>query len=486
MLNTRNLAVIVVLVVVVSSLYYVRTLFVPKYDWRSNYELKSDEPYGLGLFTEIVSASEDVTLIKSALSHYKKLNDSLGRSNYIFVGKRPYLDSADLSNIFDFAKQGNRAMIIAESLPKQLLDSVFVTFSEKELDSLEAIWEEEAEAIEEIIVNTREDSLLVEEFDPDSLSLEASDSIQDALAKLTEDNYFGPNRRDYKFREQGIFSFGPENSKREYYPFTYRSGKKDRRGRWYYFDEDERLRPNADTLIWLYADKMAGIKLHYGEGEIIVAQNPRPLTNYFLKDSVGAEFASLLLSSLQDGPVFLDAYSHNYRVSFNLGGAQRTPLSYVLSKPQLRSAIYLVLVLALLYVVFESRRKHKAIPLVEAPENSSKAFVENIAQLYYNSKQGEVKVAEHIKNQFFAYIREKYHIPTKGKTDELVEPIAKATGVNSEDIEVLFRQYYATVYESGKSERARKLADFYSSVEKFYEATADGTSVKKQEPEAVA
>jgi hypothetical protein len=101
------------------------------------------------------------------------------------------------------------------------------------------------------------------------------------------------------------------------------------------------------------------VRIKIGDGAVFIQTQPLVFTNIHLLYS-DPDYVLAALSYLPDQPTIIDRFYKPYKMD------NTSPTSFLLSEPPLRAAFYLVVLLLVLYIVFGSRRKQKAIPVIES------------------------------------------------------------------------------------------------------------------------
>lgn len=129
--------------------------------------------------------------------------------------------------------------------------------------------------------------------------------------------------------------------------------------------------------------KVIAARRKVGQGELIVVSAPLLFTNFGVldRDTYGLVFR--LMSQFKGVPVVrTQGYMDNHLQT----GGSHSPFSYFLSQKPLREALYLGLLVIMVFMVFTARRRQRAIPVVEAPVNHTLEFAQLIGTLYYQRK----------------------------------------------------------------------------------------------------
>ncbi len=207
----------------------------------------------------------------------------------------------------------------------------------------------------------------------------------------------------------------------------------------------------------------------YGKGRIYLHTVPLAFTNYMLTQEGGFDYASFVFSHLPKGKKIYWArpldftYTPPERSLTHFG---RTPLKYVLSHSSLAWAWYLLLLSALLYVLFEGKRKQRIMPLLVRPENTSMAFVSLIGQLTF-LKGNHRKLAIEMLRLWSGHVHRHYNISLHQPHPNLAETLAARSGVSAgliDKILSLRRKIENSTYFSEVT-----LVSLYKLLQSFYE-----------------
>lgn len=140
----------------------------------------------------------------------------------------------------------------------------------------------------------------------------------------------------------------------------------------YYIETEE----DEDSL----EEKEYVIAISYpiGKGELIMVSAPLLFTNYTMVSGDGSVVIGRLMDRLKKYPVIRTE-------SFVEATAQEesSPFYVFLKEPPLRWAIYLTLLSVILFCIFTARRRQRAIPVIEKPQNRNLEFVRLIGTLYW-------------------------------------------------------------------------------------------------------
>ncbi|MDX1761296.1 MAG: DUF4350 domain-containing protein, partial [Christiangramia sp.] len=177
------------------------------------------------------------------------------------------------------------------------------------------------------------------------------------------------------------------------------------------------------------------IKTDFGEGIIYLHSTPQAFSNYFLLKEDNYRYSEALLAYLSGNKILWDAYYKSGKGFFT------SPLYILLNNRPLKWAYYFVLISAILFILFEGKRKQRSIPVVEPPKNKSYEFTETISQLYLEQRKfhelGLKKIA-----LFKEYIRNNYRLDTSEINDQFYRDLAVKSENSLEQSKELFERIF--------------------------------------------
>jgi hypothetical protein len=200
-----------------------------------------------------------------------------------------------------------------------------------------------------------------------------------------------------------------------------------------------RLLPDSGMAGTQLAADTAGravlVRVPHGRGHIFLCSVPLAFTNYFVLQPRTGNFAFAALSYLPTGrTVWWDEYQKQGRQG------EQSLLRVLLAHDALRWALYLSLLGALLFVLFEARRRQRVIPILKPLPNTTLLFTRTIASLY---RQGNnhTAIAEKKIQLFQEHLRTRFYEPGLDLNDEAArERLAQKTGIPRADVDALVRR----------------------------------------------
>lgn len=175
-----------------------------------------------------------------------------------------------------------------------------------------------------------------------------------------------------------------------------------------------------------YNNEASFIKVNHGKGHIYFHSEPLILTNYYLLNKDNKAYIENVFSYLPDRESIWFT-KEIPKVS------SASVLRFVLANPALRYAWWLLLGGLLIFIIFNSKRKQRIVPIIDPLENKSLEFVKSIGNLYF--QEGNVEDMASKKIQYFLYyIRTDLLIDTKILDAKFIELLHLKSGKNLEVI----------------------------------------------------
>jgi len=196
-------------------------------------------------------------------------------------------------------------------------------------------------------------------------------------------------------------------------------------------------------------DKLVNfIKVPYGSGEIYLHTQPAAFTNYHLLKDNHAEYASKVLSYVDNDEIFWLIKDQSGIIVSN------SPLRYILSQPALKWAMYISIIGVLIFILFTAKRKQRIIPIKKPLENTTVDFTKTIGNLYFQEGNHDNIIEKKI-IFFLEKIRNEYLLDTNVLDENFEKKLQSKTGNKLEDIHrviYLINQYRKGYHQSIESD----------------------------------
>lgn len=209
----------------------------------------------------------------------------------------------------------------------------------------------------------------------------------------------------------------------------------------YHYNEIDSLNSKVISVIdnasqdihYLEKEHVNVIKQSFGEGTIILSAFPQAFTNYFLLTASNQNYTAGLLSYINASEmIYVDNHYKSGKTYY------ASPLYIMLNNKGLKWAYYTMLIGVLIYVIFEGKRKQRAIPIINPLRNQTIDFTITIANMYYE-KGKHKEMVNHIINHLLEYIRVHFHLQTTNIDETFITHLAARSNNTFEDTSNLFK-----------------------------------------------
>lgn len=207
------------------------------------------------------------------------------------------------------------------------------------------------------------------------------------------------------------------------------------------------------------------IMFRSGKGRLLLHTSPMAFSNYFLVQGNNRDYLKYVFSYIDD-PV-----SNIYFIAVNTREAQDSEnssglnLNVLWNNPTTKAALLLSLLLLVIYIIFETKRKQRIIPVLKPNENSSVAFTETIGRLYYNNKN-HGNLAEKMIQHFLEFVRSNYHLNTNMLDAEFVRLLSAKSGIDIAKTDSLI--YNIKMVHNNQPVDEAFLFALYTQIQEFY------------------
>ncbi len=302
------------------------------------------------------------------------LDEKKEDGNYIYINKELLQDSLLINTLDDFCKEGNIVFISSYQVPKF-----------EELDSLKIIKPIDYKNDYQKIKDSLKVSYCI------SHPNISSDTI--IFTRLTEPNYFVNIPKDATILGNVIF-----------------------KGKSY---------PNF-------------IQIPNKKGMIVLHAEPFVFTNYSLLYNKNAhKYAARCFSFVDDFKIYWDneRMLSRYLYGSNNGGIFNY-FAFAWKHKALRYSILISLFAFLLFLIFNSSRRMRALPLKKSYKNESLVFAETMAKLYSNTNNYHSLIITRI-GYFLEKARKKYYIDTTNLDNRFSEQLSRKSNISIDKCKLL-------------------------------------------------
>ena len=204
------------------------------------------------------------------------------------------------------------------------------------------------------------------------------------------------------------------------------------------FSENDSLQPEVMGVTRLQVDSLSPPQMNFirdsvGKGVVYLHLMPKAFSNYFLLDGNNAQYAARALAYIPpQKTLFWDHYYKSGKSFYT------SPLYLILSSEPLRWAYYFLIIGAVLFVIFEGKRKQRSIKVIEPLRNQTLDFTRTIAGLYLD--RGDFKSISSKKiSLFLDYVRTHYRVSTQNVNEAFYQRLAALSENSVEDVKKLWQ-----------------------------------------------
>lgn len=174
------------------------------------------------------------------------------------------------------------------------------------------------------------------------------------------------------------------------------------------------------------------IKVKYKKGLFYLHTQPIVFTNYHLLNG-NQTYVTKVFSYLKDAPLHWD--THYY---YNRGNNdnKKSSLSYFLSHKALKWAFLLGLMSIIFFILFNTKRKQRIIPVIKPLQNTTIDFTQTIGNLYFQ-QNNHTDIVQRKIIFFLEKIRNDYLIDTQNLNDDFIEKLTFKSGKKYGEVKLL-------------------------------------------------
>ncbi|UYQ92613.1 hypothetical protein MKQ68_21255 [Chitinophaga horti] len=209
------------------------------------------------------------------------------------------------------------------------------------------------------------------------------------------------------------------------------------------------------------------VRITRGNGQLFLCLNPYVFTNYFLSRGTNRHALEHMMAYMREdiSTLYWDEY---YKHQTSRPTEDFSNWSVLMRYPAMRWAFMLALLLLLLFVLFESKRRQRIIPVKPPLANTSLEFVKTLGALYF-SHHNNLNLAHKMSTQFLEYVRNKYNLNTSVLDEQFIHRLSRKSNHSIEEVSTIIRMIDHVRLTSSLSDQ--ELTSFYKSVYHFYQKT---------------
>ena len=198
----------------------------------------------------------------------------------------------------------------------------------------------------------------------------------------------------------------------------------------------------------------------FGKGSLYLCSNPGVFSNYSLLNKQGADYAAKALSYLPvTGRIYWDEYQNGDIAE------DESLLRVFFTNPALEWAYFLSLAGAIIFVLFEIKRRQRVIPVIEPLSNSTLEFVTVVGQVYYEQRNN-ANIAQKKILYLLVYLRDEYQLRTNVFDEEFIDKLSAKLDVEKAFAVELIS--YINYINNQEKVTDRELIELDKMIEKLY------------------
>jgi len=174
-------------------------------------------------------------------------------------------------------------------------------------------------------------------------------------------------------------------------------------------------------------------------GEMVYVSMPLLFTNYAVMDGKTVDLSLAILSHANGRNLTRIMGVNRPKQRSARNGKNYSVFSYLLSHPPLRWALYLTMIVLVIFCIFNVKRKMRAIPLPPEQKNATLEFAKFMGTYYYRQKKHGAIVLAKYDDMIFSFSKIYGEDVSGWKNQELSEVLSLRTGISSERIITLIR-----------------------------------------------
>jgi hypothetical protein len=175
------------------------------------------------------------------------------------------------------------------------------------------------------------------------------------------------------------------------------------------------------------------IVVNYGKGQIYLHSQPVVFTNYYMLKSTNYSYLSNLFKTI---PLYDWVWFVQNQEIISMQSISDNKLRFISEHPPLKWAYWLLWLALLLFLIFNSKRKQRIIPVIKPLENTTIDFTKTIANLYFQDKNYKIIIRKKI-IYFLEKVRTNYYLDTSKLDEDFAIKLAHKSGKNEDDIKKL-------------------------------------------------
>lgn len=212
------------------------------------------------------------------------------------------------------------------------------------------------------------------------------------------------------------------------------------------------------------------LKFSRGSGAIFIHSAPLAFSNYFILHKNNIRYFQSVLSVIPRN-VERILWNEYYLAKPTVGSSEKQEENWLrplLRIPAFRWGFLTLLFLTVLYVLLNSRRRQRLIPVRARPRNESLDFIKTMGRLYHERKD-HTDIAQKMGVYFLEHIRAVYKLPTHTLDENFIRALHFKSGYPEHELNDIVS--FLNDVKTSPAVSEERLAHFHRQLELFYQNT---------------
>jgi hypothetical protein len=186
--------------------------------------------------------------------------------------------------------------------------------------------------------------------------------------------------------------------------------------------------------------KAVYIELPTDDGAFFIHKTPIAFSNISLLEEKNIEHLEKVLSKIDYKSIVFNVPAKPKIPRGNPRKAKESPLQFILSNDALAWAYYTIIGGLILFLIFNLKRRQKAIAILPSKNNSTLEFADAVSKVYFQ-KHNNQNLVKHKQRIFTTFIRTRYQINPAKDLKEYARMISAKSGIESGDVEKILNTF---------------------------------------------
>ncbi len=411
-------------------------------DWSETYIKDKDHAKGTYYVAKLLQhyqPQSDFIVLDSPI--HESLSNRETPSNYLFIGTEIYLPDDDLDALNRYVHSGNNAFLFCDQIPYELMEVLAGT-------------------------DTNLYTYLPLSY---AYSNGISNRLSDSNLNITADSAFEYDQYGFSNRSWNYIAFKDLDSIHAETLGTLKITLNKSDFTIYNSSDSTGIETKNDTLF----EGANYVRIPYGKGYYYFHTNPILFCNAHLTERANLDYINGVFAYLNTGDilweehnwVFSRPYLKTYVPRTNTYSPDESILKMILENQELKWGWYSLLIMAIMFVIFNGKRKQATIPLLPDVSNTTLIQIKKVGHLYTESEE-YFEITQDMFENFLWFVHFKLNIDTHQSSERIIRDLIKQTDYDADEMKSIFTRYKKI--ENWKSVTHGVFLQLHRDIEKFY------------------